>query len=107
MNCSRPIENDDENVTIVDVVKHEDLEQEAINTNNLPSQNQQQTSQEINGTSSRDGVAASSSTNAVGDFVYDLYVADTNEQTEFDDNLYDNLIRFAILGHVHVFGTLI
>lgn len=115
VNCTRPIEENDEKFTIVDVVKHEEHEDKSLETKDLQPKSEQQTSQAVNGASSGSGIVAngeigpntSISADGVGGFVYDLYVADGNEQAEFDDNLFDNLIRFVILGQVQVYGTII
>lgn len=37
-------------------------------------------------------------------FVYDLYLPDSNEPI---DNIMDNLLRFVISGHLHITSTLI
>lgn len=41
------------------------------------------------------------------DFVYDLYLTDTNDLTEMDTNLVNDLLRFVYGGHVVITSTVI
>lgn len=40
-------------------------------------------------------------------FVYDLYLTDTNDLTEMDTNLVNDLLRFVYGGHVVITSTII
>lgn len=55
-------------------------------------------------TSTQNDAQQSSSDN---NFVYDLYLTDTNDLTEMDTNLVNDLLRFVYGGHVVITSTII
>lgn len=118
VNCSRSIKENDQsgkNFTIVDVVKQEEQKDDAaavrVKSNedkiDQSDANSKETEQQSNANVPTASCSSGAATEETHNFVYDLYVTDGVEQPEFDDNLLDNLIRFVILGQVHVYGTVI
>lgn len=77
VNCSRTLQDgEEEDVTIVDIEKHP--------------------TEEIAGSSSQ---SQSSAVKRKHDdqFVYDLYVPEEGQQTQIDDDLVENLLRFVVM----------
>lgn len=97
VNCYRASDEnqgeESKSITVVDVESNTPAKEENTQTSN--------TSCSSSGTSTQD--AQQSSNN----FVYDLYLTDTNDLTEMDTNLVNDLLRFVYGGHVVITSTVI
>lgn len=98
VNCYRASDEshgeESKSITVVDV------------ESNTPAKEDTQTSPTLcstSATSTQNDAQHSSNNN----FVYDLYLTDTNDLTEMDTNLVNDLLRFVYGGHVVITSTVI
>lgn len=107
VNCYRAADEshgeDSKSITVVDVESNapsakDDSAQILPATTLSPSSS----SSSVTSTQQRDPQQSSSS-----DFVYDIYLTDTNDLNEMDTNLVNDLLRFVYGGHVVITSTVI
>lgn len=79
VNCSRTLkEGEEEDVTIVDIEK-------------------QTTEEPVPGSSGQSQQSSAVKRKHDDQFVYDLYVPEEGQQTQIDDDLVENLLRFVVM----------
>lgn len=83
-----------QNITVVDIEKHTEQSDPMTNHQNVDA-------------IVAANVAAAAAEEDDTNYVYDLYMPDTNQLNDFDYNLVDNLLRFVINGHICVTSTMI
>lgn len=103
VNCYRAADENhgDESITVVDVESNTPAATSAQSPPTLCSSSSGASTQQ--GATQQQQQQQSSS----NDFVYDIYLTDTNDLTEMDTNLVNDLLRFVYSGHVVITSTVI